>query len=117
MVESAGQFARRGDIVDIALPSPEAHIDLVGVRVSFFDDEIDSIRELDTESQRSLSVIDKVNIFPVRDLIIDEEVRELLVKKIADAGDKLYQNSIAEGADRDQAEALRSICRRDAERN
>lgn len=116
LVESAGQFARRGDIVDIALPSPEAQIDLVGVRVSFFDDEIDSIRELDTESQRSLSVIDKVNIFPVRDLIIDEEVRELLVKKIADAGDKLYQNSIAEGAERDQAEALRSICRRDAER-
>ena len=33
-------------------------------RIDFFDDEVDSIRIFDTDSQRSLETVKKVNIIP-----------------------------------------------------
>jgi len=50
MVESPGDVAHRGDIVDLFVPGePSPH------RVQFFDDAIESIRRVDVTSQRSLS--------------------------------------------------------------
>lgn len=116
LTESAGQFARRGDIIDIAMPSSEENNDVYAVRLSFFDNEIDSMRQLDIDSQRSLENIDNAVIFPVRELLIQEKQRDDLVTKLIAAGDTVYSNAISEGAERSQAEALRAICRRDAER-
>ena len=47
-VESKGQFAIRGGIIDIYSLTDE-----VPVRIELWDDEIDSIRSFDAESQRS----------------------------------------------------------------
>lgn len=116
LTESAGQFARRGDIVDISLPAAEENNDVFAVRLSFFDNEIDSLRQLDIESQRSLENISSAIVFPVRELLIQEQQRDDLVTKLIASGDSVYRNAIIEGADRNQAEALRAICRRDAER-
>ena len=69
--ELAGSIALRGGILDIFalnLASP--------VRIEFFGDEIDSIRLVDLESQRSVQKIDSVKIIPA-DSIINEEYSEM----------------------------------------
>jgi len=65
MVEVKGEFARRGDILDIyPLTSDEP------VRIDFFGDEVDSIRYFDTASQRSISNLETIRILPARELIL-----------------------------------------------
>lgn len=51
-IEQAGQFSRRGGIVDIFAPDAE-----VPVRLEFFGDDIDSIRQFSPETQRSLGSV------------------------------------------------------------
>lgn len=67
-VDQSLQFALRGDILDIFPINAEKPI-----RIEFFDDEIESIRYFDIESQISSTEIDKVEIFPSTDLLFYEE--------------------------------------------
>ena len=76
-VESFGQFSRRGSIVDVFSPTGSNP-----VRIEFFDDEVDSIREFDVNTQMSLSNISDCVICPVRELVYDNEIKENLCKKI-----------------------------------
>lgn len=64
IVEGKGQFALRGGILDIAPLDGEA------VRIEFFDDQIDSIRTFDLETQKSVSVVNEVCIPPAREYVI-----------------------------------------------
>lgn len=54
LVESPGDFARRGDILDIFAPG-ETH----PVRIEFFDDSVESIRRFDVGTQRSIGQLDR----------------------------------------------------------
>jgi len=63
MVENRGHFSVRGDIVDVYPPAS-----MNPVRVEFFDNTIESIREFDINTQVSLNKIDKLEILPVREL-------------------------------------------------
>jgi len=58
-VETAGEFSQRGGILDIFPLSTE-----FPVRLEFFGDEIDSLREFDIDSQRSVSFQDQVRLVP-----------------------------------------------------
>ncbi|MCF0146621.1 MAG: transcription-repair coupling factor, partial [Eubacterium sp.] len=58
-VEASGQFAVRGDILDIYCLTEE-----MPWRVEFWDDEIDSIRSFDPETQRSSENLESICIFP-----------------------------------------------------
>ena len=60
-VEHRGQFAVRGDIVDI-FPVQER----MPYRLESFGDEIDTIRTFSVDSQRSVDNVDEVVIFPLR---------------------------------------------------
>ena len=53
LVESEGQWSRRGDIIDVYPVSSE-----LPVRLELFGDELDRIREFDPSTQRSLDAID-----------------------------------------------------------
>ena len=57
-VEGVGQFSIRGSIIDIA--SQDANY-----RIELFDDEVDSIRSFEIDSQRSIEKLDEINIFPI----------------------------------------------------
>jgi transcription-repair coupling factor (superfamily II helicase) len=59
-VETEGQFSRRGDILDVFPVSAE-----LPVRIEWFGDELEKIREFDTASQRSLDPLAQVVITPV----------------------------------------------------
>ena len=59
-VESMGQFSARGGIVDVFPINRTAP-----VRIEFFDDEVDSLREFDLETKRSQRNIGAVSILPL----------------------------------------------------
>nr|MDD6335862.1 transcription-repair coupling factor [bacterium] len=69
-VESAGQFAHRGGILDCmdALGGQ-------GVRIEFFDDEIDSIRAFDPATQRTIRMLDSALLPAACECPAGEEVR------------------------------------------
>jgi transcription-repair coupling factor (superfamily II helicase) len=64
LVTSAGQFSRRGGLVDI-WPTQLEH----PVRVDFFGDEVDSMRTFDPASQRSIEIIQQMFIPPASEVI------------------------------------------------
>ena len=57
--EGAGQFAQRGDIIDIYNIADE-----YATRIELFGDEVDSIRHYDPITQRSIKEIDEIHILP-----------------------------------------------------
>ncbi len=59
LVESPGEFSVRGGIVDVYPPNRRAP-----VRVEFFGDEIESLREFRPDDQRSTSQLERVLLFP-----------------------------------------------------
>ncbi len=61
-VESKGHFAIRGGIIDI-FPLTEE----VPVRIELWDEEVDSIRSFDAESQRSIENLDSVKLYPAKE--------------------------------------------------
>ena len=61
-VESKGQFAIRGGIVDIFSLTDE-----VPVRIELWDEEVDSIRSFDAMSQRSIENLDSIKIYPAKE--------------------------------------------------
>lgn len=74
-ITDIGQFAVRGGIVDIYPLTEE-----LPVRIEFWDDEIDSIRSFDTESQRSVENLESVVIYPSIDFSeLGTEVEEVEV--------------------------------------
>lgn len=84
MVESAGQFAVRGGILDILTAA-----DAQPVRVEFFGDEIDRISYFDIETQRSVSEGDELSVFPAQEVVIDRAASARIIKEI----DKLLKNA------------------------
>jgi transcription-repair coupling factor (superfamily II helicase) len=69
-VGSIGEFSSRGGILDFYSPGANLSDDDKGalpVRIEFFGDQIDSIREFDPETQRSTGEIDEAVIAPMRD--------------------------------------------------
>ena len=64
MVEHPGQFSRRGGILDVYSPGHEWP-----VRIEFFGDEIDLIRQFDLTTQRSRDNIERVLILPAQESI------------------------------------------------
>lgn len=59
LVETEGQWSRRGDIIDIFPVSAE-----LPVRLEWFGDELDKLREFDPASQRSLDSITQLTLTP-----------------------------------------------------
>ena len=64
-VEKPGQFAIRGDILDIFELTEENPY-----RIELWGDEVDSIRSFDVLSQRSLLKLESVRIYPATEMIL-----------------------------------------------
>lgn len=78
-VETMGEFSIRGGIIDI-FPMTEEN----PIRIEFFDDEVDSIRYFSTETQRSISKVEKVSIPPTYELVYSENEIASFETKIKD---------------------------------
>jgi transcription-repair coupling factor (superfamily II helicase) len=74
-VDGRGQFAVRGDIVDIFpgnAPNP--------FRIEFFDNEIDTIRIFSTETQRTVENVDGLQALPLKETYIWDEAQALDIR-------------------------------------
>ncbi|MBA4261593.1 MAG: transcription-repair coupling factor, partial [Comamonadaceae bacterium] len=69
-VVSPGEYAVRGGLIDLFPMGSQ-----VPFRVDLFDDEIDSIRTFDPDSQRSLYPVPEVRLLPGREFPMDEAAR------------------------------------------
>ena len=76
-VEGSGQFAVRGGIIDI-FPLTEEN----PIRIELWDNEVDSIRYFDIESQRSIERVEEAVIYPAKEIILSED-------KLADGIEKI----------------------------
>ena len=91
MVDGAGQFARRGGIVDI-YPPMGTFVDEDGktiegahsLRIELFDDEIDRMVFFDIDSQRTIASINSATIPPAREILCDADARTILARAIKD---------------------------------
>ena len=85
LVEERGEFSVRGGIVDI-FPSFSEH----PIRLEFFGDEVESVREFDPETQRSFEQLELVNILPGRELILSEstctDAKERINQRVSEVG-------------------------------
>jgi transcription-repair coupling factor (superfamily II helicase) len=66
-VDTVGQFAVRGGIIDIFSLASE-----YAVRIELFGDQIDSIRQFDVDTQRSVGMLEKIRLIPAQE-IADEK--------------------------------------------
>jgi transcription-repair coupling factor (superfamily II helicase) len=65
-VTSAGEYARRGGLVDVFPPTSEYPL-----RIEFDGDEIASLRCYDPDTQRSITVLNSAAITPIREMPLD----------------------------------------------
>ncbi|MCW8407899.1 transcription-repair coupling factor [Legionella sp. PATHC035] len=63
-----GEFALRGSIIDV-YPMGSG----LPFRIELFDDEIESLREFDTETQRTIEKIKEINVLPAREFPLNEQ--------------------------------------------
>lgn len=76
-VQEPGELAVRGGIVDVF-----PYAGSFPIRIEFFGDEIDSIREFDTASQRSVSKLDEKLVLP--NLQRDDEIARASILNLLD---------------------------------
>ncbi len=83
MVSSPGDYSIRGGILDI-YPLTEAH----PLRIEFFDEEVDSLRFFDSDTQRSIEKLNEIKIGPAKELLLYPEQFE---RGVAELEQKLAQ--------------------------
>ncbi|ACU54516.1 transcription-repair coupling factor [Acidimicrobium ferrooxidans DSM 10331] len=72
-VSAAGEYAVRGSIVDVADPGLASP-----VRIDLFGDEVDRLAFFDPTTQRSVGDLERVELFPAREVRIDTDLAKQL---------------------------------------
>lgn len=86
-VESRGQFSIRGGIIDI-FPMTYLH----PIRVDLFGDEIDSLKEFDLITQRSIKNLKKAIITPADEIIFDKKIGANAASRVRNEAKKLLDS-------------------------
>ena len=76
---AAGNFRVKGDCVDVFLAYSD---DLV--RITFWDDEIDSIEEVDALTGQKMAAFDEYKIYPANLFLTSKETQEQAIRQIQD---------------------------------
>ena len=102
-VDGMGQFSIRGGIVDI-FPLTEE----VPVRIELWDDEVDSIRSFDPESQRSVEQLEKITIYPAAETILTKKQLEAGIERL-EKEEKEYEAALRAKHQIEEASRIRGI--------
>ncbi|WP_294188410.1 transcription-repair coupling factor [uncultured Clostridium sp.] len=106
-VEGKGEFSLRGGILDVFPP-----ISTYPYRVELFGDTIDSIRTFNTESQRSIEKVNTMEIFPAKEVILDEEALNRGKENILKEFEEIKSNG---KSDDERIEKLQTIIKANVE--
>lgn len=92
-VHEHGEYSVRGSILDLfPMGSKDPY------RIELFDNEVESIRTFDTESQRSKDKVNQIQMFPAREFPLNKESIELFRKQFREhfpntaTSNSFYQN-------------------------
>jgi transcription-repair coupling factor (superfamily II helicase) len=102
-VDGMGQFSVRGGIIDV-FPLTEEQ----PVRLELWDDEVDSIRTFDIESQRSMERLERIRIYPAKEMVLTGEQMDAGIQALEKEGKK-YEKELRAGANLEAAARIRSI--------
>ena len=91
LIDGRGEFSIRGGIIDIATS------EMAGIRIELWGDEIDSIRRFNIVSQRSIENIEKIEIFPAHEYILETS----LEKVVSHIEQNIYSQNIADKVEND----------------
>ena len=102
-VDGMGQFSIRGGIIDI-FPLTED----VPFRIELWDDEVDSIRTFDLESQRSVEQLDEVTIYPAAEVVLDKTQLDAGIARLRKE-EKTYEKALRDQHKPEEAHRIHSI--------
>jgi transcription-repair coupling factor (superfamily II helicase) len=77
LVEEVGDFAQRGGLIDFFTPGSDTP-----VRVEFFGNEVDTIRQFEVASQRTVGRLDRIQVLPRREVPITQETLEKYLERL-----------------------------------
>ena len=106
MVEGKGEFSLRGGLLDV-FPADSIY----PYRIELFGDEIDSIRTFNTESQRSIEKVKSIEIFPAKEIVVDDEIVNGAIKFIKNE----FESVLATNKDKDRDTKLRKTINKNIE--
>lgn len=87
-VREAGEFVVRGGVLDVfPMGAHEAY------RIELFDDEVESIRVFDTDTQLTIKTVDHIEVLPANEFPFDEAARELFLSRFREQFDVDTQKS------------------------
>ena len=89
LIEGRGQFSVRGGILDVSINEK------IGIRIEFWGDEIDSIRDFSISSQRSIEAKEEVKIYPAHEYVLEKSIEEVC-KDIQKNKDEIFDEEIKE---------------------
>ncbi|MCR5766730.1 MAG: transcription-repair coupling factor, partial [Treponema sp.] len=82
-VNVRGEFSLRGEVLDIFLPLEDNPI-----RIVFDFDTIESIKQFEADSQTTTGTLDKITIYPMKEVLWEQELINTFTKKMEE-----YQNT------------------------
>ncbi|MCD7839625.1 MAG: transcription-repair coupling factor, partial [Erysipelotrichaceae bacterium] len=96
-VDEPFYFSKRGGVIDVYSIQYDHPI-----RIEFFDDEVESIRFYDRNTQRSLEHIDEVTILPATDILYPDNEVNHVIEQI----EELQDNTKCEGFEENLEEEI-----------
>lgn len=91
LIEGKGQFSIRGGIVDIATSRK------TGVRIEFWGDEVDSIRNFNILDGKSTENINEVKLYPAMEFLLNDSLENIADRILA----KPYTEAVKEKVSED----------------
>ena len=71
LIDGRGQFSSRGGIIDISLTEE------LGIRIEFWGDDVDSIRYFNVTTQRSVEMVEEIEIYPMHEYLLEKDLDEV----------------------------------------
>lgn len=99
-VDSFGQFSVRGEIIDIGIFSNEEEEEALGIRLNFFDRELESIKFFDLGTQRSTEALANVSLAPIKERLLTRQERQILGERMCAYRERAIQEAVRHSATR-----------------
>jgi transcription-repair coupling factor (superfamily II helicase) len=103
-VEREGEFSVRGGILDVFPLTEECPC-----RIEFWGDEVDTIRSIDVESQRSVENLEQIEIYPATEMFMTEDMALRGMHKIQQEMEKCTAKFKEEGKKEEAARLRQNI--------